>query len=231
MRLSRLGIVTLAFCLSIGMASAGNISFTGTFTQDDQLELFQFTASSATVVIQTWGYAGGTNANGQGILAGGFDPFLSLFDANGGLLPSSALIGSNNDGAGVAADPTTESPFDSLLAMNNLLPGGTYVVVLSQNGNLPGGTYGDGFGQSGMGNFTAGEFGCSGPDPFCDPNGAQRNGSWAVDILGVDSAADITGGSAPEPASMLLLGAGLAGIALLGRHGKQIEVSRSSGSR
>jgi hypothetical protein len=219
MRLSRLGIVTLAFCLSIGVASAGNISFTGTFTQDDQLELLQFTASSASVVIQTWGYAGGTNANGLPILPGGFDPFLSLFDANGGLLPGSLLIGSNNDGAGVAADPVTGYASDSLLVMT-LLPGGTYVVVLSQNDNWAyGPTYGDGFHQSDMGNFTASENGCSDTAPFCTgPTLPNRTGNWAVDILGVDSAADI---SAPEPGSMLLLATGLTSLMLLRRRGKQ----------
>src|ERR1700739_1416457 len=179
MRLSRLGIVTLAFCLSIGVATAGNFSFTGIFTQDDQLELFQFTAPSASLVVRTWGYAGGTNANGQVIAPGGFDPILSVFDATGGLLSSSALVDTNNDGAGVATDPTTGAAFDSLLALSSLSPGGTYVLVLSQNDNAPNNsTYGDGFSQSGMGNFTAGEFGCGGTAPFCDNTPAQRNGSW-----------------------------------------------------
>ena len=183
MRLSRLGIVILVFCMSIGVATAGTFSFTGIFTQDDQLELFQFTAPSASLVVQTWGYAGGTNGNGQVIAAGGFDPILSVFDATGGLLASSPLIDTNNDGAGVDADPTTGNAFDSLLALNSLSPGGTYVLVLSQNDNAPlGGTYGDGFSQTGAGNFTAGEFGCGGTAPFCDASPAQRNGSWAVDI-------------------------------------------------
>ena len=137
MRLSRLGIVTLAFCMSIGVATAGNFSFTGIFTQDDQLELFQFTAPSASLVVRTWGYAGGTNANGQLIAAGGFDPILSVFDATGGLVSSSLLVGTNNDGAGVATDPTTGNAFDSLLALNSLSAGGTYVLVLSQNDNAP----------------------------------------------------------------------------------------------
>src|SRR5260370_27898570 len=146
MRLCRFGIVILAFCLSVGVATADSFSLTGIFTQDDQLELFQFPAPSASLIVRTWGYAGGTNANGQVILPGGFDPFLSVFDATGGLLSSSPLRGTNNDGVGVATDVTTGYAFDSLLALNTLSPGGTYVLVLSQNDNLPfGTTYGDGF--------------------------------------------------------------------------------------
>jgi hypothetical protein len=212
--------------MSIGVASAGNFSFTGIFTQDDQLELFQFTAPSPSLVVRTWGYAGGTNANGQLILPGGFDPILSVFDATGGLLSSSPLIDTNNDGAGVATDSTTQNAFDSLLALNSLNAGGTYLLVLSQNDNSPNGpTYGDGFSQSGAGNFTAGEFGCGGTAPFCDATPAQRTGSWAVDITGVRDATDITNGgasAAPEPASMLLFCTGLTGLALLRRRGKQV---------
>jgi hypothetical protein len=78
-----------------------------------------------------------------------------------------------------------------------------------------------------MGNFTAAEFGCAGTDPFCeDPFLPQRTGSWAVDILGVGSASDITnsggdGTAAPEPSSMLLLCTGFTSLALLRRRGKQ----------
>ena len=201
MRLSRFGIVTLAFCLSIGVATAGNFSFTGIFTQDDQLELFQFTAPSASLVVRTWGYAGGTNANGQVIAAGGFDPILSVFDATGGLLASSPLVDTNNDGAGVDTDPTTGYAFDSLLVLNSLNPWRDLRAGPQPERQLAElvTTYGDGFSQSGMGNFTAGEFGCGGTAPFCDATPAQRNGSWAVDITGVRDATDITNMAEAEP--------------------------------
>jgi hypothetical protein len=70
--------------------------------------------------------------------------------------------------------------------------------------------------------FTATEFPCGGT-AFCDANLAQRNGSWAVDITGVDSATDITNGAAaPEPGSILLLATGLTSLALLRRRRKQV---------
>jgi hypothetical protein len=215
MRLSRFGLVILAFCLFAGVATAGNLSFSGVFTQDDQLQVFLFTAPSAGATVRTWSYAGGTNANGQKFLAGGFDPVLSVFDASGGLLGSSLLVDSNNDGAGVAADPVTSNAFDSLLVLG---AAGTYALVLSENDNLPGPTYADGFTRSGQGNFTGGANGCGDQVPFCeDPFLPLRTGQWAVDILGGDAVTAAT----PEPASMLLLVSGIVGLGLLRRRGKQ----------
>src|SRR5689334_1345629 len=92
---------TLAFvlsCFSAGVASAGNFSFVGTFSQDDQMEFFLLTAPTASTIIRTWGYAGGTNAASSVIPAGGFDPWISVFDTTltaGALVASSPLVGSN----------------------------------------------------------------------------------------------------------------------------------------
>jgi MYXO-CTERM domain-containing protein len=105
-----------------------------------------------------------------------------------------------------------------------LNPGSTYALVLSESDNLANGpSYGDGFSQSGNGNFTPGEFGCGGTAPFCDAGVDQRNGTWAVDIDGVGSAQDITaGGTAPEPGPELLVAAGLASLAMLRRRRSRV---------
>lgn len=194
----RVSAVFAVLLLLAGTAYADNFSFTGNFTQDDQMQIFNFTlASSATVTLETLGYAGGTNAAGQAIAAGGFDPFLSLFDSSG------TLIGVNNDGTGVATD-ATGAALDSLLT--ETLVAGSYTLVLTQSDNGPNGpTFADGFLETGNGNFTA-MFACSN-GIFCDLNGANRDGNWAVDIDNVTSAAGSGTTNVPEPSASGLMGA------------------------
>ena len=222
-RLSRFVCFCAALCLSLGVSRADDFSFQGTFTQDDQREIFTFTAPSASVILRTYAYAGGTNAAGHTILAGGFDPILSLFDSTGGLL-SSSLLGPSNDNGGcadVGQDPSTLNCFDAFMALTTLLPSNQYTLVLTQADNSANGpTYGDGFLEDGNPNFTA-VFGCGG-STFCDQSPAQRTGAWAVDITGVGTAVDET--AVPEPVSVLLLATGCTGLLLLKRRQKHQQL-------
>jgi hypothetical protein len=217
----RLVPAIFCLCVSAGVAGAATFSFAGTFTHDDQFTIFLFTAPSASVTVRTWSYAGGTDAAGQLIAPGGFDPILSVFDATGGLTAGSLLLANNNDGAGVATD--LGNGFDSLLLIPGLSAGGTYAVVLSQNDNAANGpVFGSGFVRDGQGNFTPGAFGCLGTS-FCDSSANQRNGNWEVDILGVGSATIQGTATTPEPTSILLSAAGIAGLALLRRRMAQSQ--------
>ena len=91
---------TLAFALGLGIsfnanAIPTNFSFAGTFGDDDDVQLFNFTANGAsTVSLVSFSYAGGTQANGNVVVRGGFDPILALFDSSG------ALVGQNDDSSG-----------------------------------------------------------------------------------------------------------------------------------
>jgi hypothetical protein len=80
--------------------------------------------------MQTWSYAGGTNAAGQTISAEGFDPIVTLFSASGTFFDSN-----DDDGSGhVGTDPKTGAAFDSWL--QDSLGAGTYIVALTQVDNF-----------------------------------------------------------------------------------------------
>ena len=172
-----------------------------------------FSAPSSSVTIRTWSYAGGMDVAGDLIPEGGFDPILSVFNITGGLNASSPLVNTNDNGAfapGVSVDSVTGLQLDSLLVLTGLVSADTYLVVLTESDNSPlSGVYGGGFSEAGNGNFTEGLFGCS--SAFCDLTGTQRDGAWEVDIDGVGSFQTPT----PEPASILLIGAGLAAFGLV----------------
>jgi MYXO-CTERM domain-containing protein len=189
-RFFRSAIVATVLATSSVSALAANLSFSGNLTLENDVELFVFSlAFPSNVTLRTWSYAGGTNAAGDVIGAGGFDPVVALFAGTGN---SAVLIGGNDDGLGVPADPVNGVAFDSLLDLSPLLAG-QYTVAMSQVANFANGpTLGDGF--LGFGNL-----GFDG-----------RTSAWALDILGVDGPASI-----PEPTafSLALLGLAAAGVA------------------
>lgn len=206
----KVGNVLLLALLGASAGLADNFSFQGTFTADDNVQLFNFTVgSTSTVTLQTWSYAGGVDAAGVTIPRGGFDPILALFDSTG------AEINQNDDGgSNVPADSVTGEHYDTYL--QSTLAAGTYTVSVMEYDNFANGpNLSDGFARTGQGDFTA-AFGCS-EGKFCDvsgdPAGNSRNGNWEFDILGVNSASTMGGGSSvPEPASIGLLLLGAAGL-------------------
>ena len=209
-RYSNQWLLSLLSCLGTVFALpqvvlAVNLSFTGQFTLDDDVELFDFSLTApSTVTVKTLSYGGGTNAAGDIVSAGGFDPVVSLFDSSGLFL----LENEDGDILDVGVDPVSENAFDSFLEAS--LDPGEYRVALTQFDNLAlGSTISDGFAQEGIGDFTE-FFGCSNGS-FCDADGNNRTGAWALDIEGV---APATQQPVPEPSTVMLMSSGLLGLGL-----------------
>ncbi len=208
--------------LALSLASAAhavpmNFSFQGTFTQDDEVQLFNFTADgSSTVYVVSYAYGGGTQANGTVHARGGFDTILTLFDSTG------AFVTDNDDGAsacfsaaaGIAGsggnlDPDTGVMYDTCFSA--VLSAGMYTVAVTQYDSFANGpTLADGFSEQGNGNFTATLGNCTNGQ-FCDVSGVDpfnnRTNVWAYDILNVASADQV--GRVPEPGTLALLALGL----------------------
>jgi hypothetical protein len=197
--------------LGLLVVIAANFSFTGSFANDNDVQFFNFSVGApSTIILETFSYAGGTNAAGTVIPAGGFDPNLSVFDTTG------LLIGVNGDGAGVPVDPVTGNAFDALLQFISTLSPGTYRVALTQYDNSANGpTLADGFHEDGNPIFTGAMFGCGDGILFCDASPAIRTNQWALDILNVASA-DEVGAATPLPAALPLFATGLGALGLLG---------------
>lgn len=173
---------TLILLLLAACASAAPVTFSGTFTSDDDQWRLDFTLSAPSVLdARTTSYA-----------TGGFDPFLSLFDRNGLQL----LLAVNEDDLVCPPDPSSGVCLDSAIQFS--LDAGDYALILTQSGNFPiGPTLSDGFTQTGSGNFTGG--------PFLDILGNLRSGDFRVVVDGTE----IPEPSTAVP--LLFLAAGYAG--------------------
>jgi hypothetical protein len=181
-------------------ALTGSFSFTGAFAGDDDVALIFFTLDEpSTVTAITYSYAGGTQADGNAVPAGGFDPMLTLFSEAG------LKLADNDDGIGAPFDPNTGDAFDAELSV--VLAAGAYVLALTQYDNFSLGDLADGFAESGNPFFTA-LYGCSNGQ-FCDESGNppfdNRTSAWALDLLNVTTAV-------PEPGVVAALGLGLGGL-------------------
>ena len=199
--------VLFAMCASVSSVSAANLSYTGTMAHDNDVLLFNFSVGAqSTVGLRTWSYAGGTNAAGQAIARGGFDPIMELFNSAG------MLIDQQDDGEckKVAADAVSHQCWDINFTIN-LAPGNYTASIQQWNNYSVSENLADGF-----------YYQVIEPDQhfrngFVDDASTQRNGSWAFDILNVNPAALPAPADVPEPGSLALVGAAMIGMAGLRR--------------
>lgn len=165
------GLAALLACVFSGGAAFGatSFSFTGSFSTDDQLAEIPFSlASTATITIITFGYAGGTNQAAAVIPQGGFDPYLAIFNSSGNLVQQN----DNGTCGQVGTDAVTNSCFDSFISQP--LAAGLYTLILSQSPNVPvSNQLSDGYTLSGTPDFTGSFYGCSN-GMFCDANADNR---------------------------------------------------------
>jgi hypothetical protein len=207
MKLKPIALI-LALCASVSSASAANISYTGQFTYDNEVKLIQFTVDAlSTIGLRSYSYAGGVNAAGETIARGGFDPIIALFNSAG------QLIGDQDDGgcSKVGTDAVTRQCWDINYSVK--LGPGTYTASIMQYNNYSvSNNLADGFYYAGdqYRNFRNG---------FVDEMDVKRNGNWALDLLNV-SPPTPAGSEVPEPGSIWLVGAALAGMTALRRKAK-----------
>jgi hypothetical protein len=196
----RCGPVMAAICLLSATASGqiSSLSYTGTLASPQSAFEVTFTLSAPdTVTFRTWGFGGGTNAAGNIIPAGGFDPLIALFRG----LPVSATIYVDGSGNPLAdADNLLNAPWSfagncpaaGTVAigankdcgddqMSVALPAGTYTLVLTDGNYQPGAIYAGGALTEPFVDFTGG-----GPQfQTCDPSAnacINPNSHYAVDI-------------------------------------------------
>ena len=153
-----LAIVASVFAAGVGQSQAGTIqSFTGDLRTDatfiscgsgctlgagnSDADYAQWAAvqrgftvgASSTVQAITFSYGGGINGNGMAIAPGGFEPYLSLFDATGNFLASTFF--------GITCPPGANTNvgsgqcFDVLLDAGVLAPG-NYAITISAFENM-----------------------------------------------------------------------------------------------
>jgi len=178
--ISRLFAISAAAFLVSSASASTILNFAGTFTADDQEQIFQFTVSNplSTVSVFTTSFA-----------AGGFIPVLSLFSSQTGAFETLDSGFADNSDAIIQDWPT--------------VPNALYTVVLTEYDNLPAGlNISDGFTEQGNGNFTS-NYGP--PGPFREPFGSQLTGDWAVTFTSLDPTLTVV----PEPGAGLLAGAGV----------------------
>jgi hypothetical protein len=208
------GIAIASFACSL---SGSSFSFTGSLaTPEDVFTQTIVLGSTQNVGIQTWGFGGGTNGANAVIPAGGFDPFVGLFQGAG----STALFldGTADNLSNYTSEPSACPPA-GLVTIGSVtgqcgdvnlqftgLAAGTYTILLSDANYVPNAVYEtSGFLGDGFSDLTAGVFQTCFDTNDCNADTAN----WAVDVTTSGTS------SVPEPGSFVLAAMGLAVVSRL----------------
>lgn len=188
-------------------AAPMDFDFSGTFTNDNDIVLLDFSVgsdSNITIFSSSW-------IDGDSGL--GFDPILAIWDADGNLVQEQddgGNIGSTMSNDVLYAHGEWDTYFDVFLAS------GSYTASIGQYDNFAvSNLLSDGFEEDGNPNFTFD----NGFGPEAMFNGVwsdtdARTGDWEFHILNVDEAIVVVEPTPVSvPATFALFGLGLAGIA------------------
>jgi len=198
-----------AATISANQGSASTGSYSGNFSSNNDRFEVNFTLTENSFArFETFGYAGGTLADGTLIADGGFDPTLTLFGST--ISVTTSYFGDINE---IRYSESSGNAWDDLIAVDDyvhpdedaynlhpveltFLAPGNYTIVLTQFGN----NYDNQFGwtESGDPDYV---------DRSWDPQGEfPRTNAYALQV-------NITPVTAvPVPAAMWLFGSGLFGL-------------------
>lgn len=195
------GLLPSTICVLSAIASGqvSSLSYTGTLANPQSAFQVTFTLSASdTVTFKTWGFGGGTNAAGQVIPAGGFDPLIALFT---GPAATAAIYVDGSGNPAADADNLSNSPWSYVAncpasgtvaiganhdcgddLMQVALPAGTYTLLLTDANYQPGAIYSGGGISQAFVDFTGGGAQFQTCDPVADAC-INPNGRYAVDII------------------------------------------------